>query len=45
MIGMRGKRYWLVMVVDGYWFVGELRFYKLVGMMLGRVVFVGYFVR
>ena len=32
-------------VVDKYWFAGELRVYKLVGMMLGGVMFVGHFVR
>ena len=25
MIGMKGKIYWLAMVVDEYWFAGEVR--------------------
>ena len=35
MIRMRGKVYWLVMVVDKFWFAGELRVCKRLGIELG----------
>ena len=41
MIGMRGKIFWLVMVVDECWFAGELRVCKHMGIKLDGVLFVG----
>ena len=44
MIGIRGKEYWSVIVVDECLFAGGLRVCKLLGMELSGIVFVENFV-